>query len=95
MSLICPVCSRRYPDDRTTCEDDGEALVGGHSMDISFGGTERGTSAESPGGRQRHSSGGGAEPTVNDAGTRVSSGVYFYKLQTKGFTKTKKMVLLK
>ena len=31
----------------------------------------------------------------NDAGTPVSSGVYFYKLMTKNFTQTKKMVLLK
>jgi hypothetical protein len=31
----------------------------------------------------------------NDAGTPVSSGVYFYKLVTKNFTQTKKMVLLK
>jgi hypothetical protein len=31
----------------------------------------------------------------NDAGHSVSSGVYFYKLTTKGFTKTLKMVLLK
>jgi hypothetical protein len=31
----------------------------------------------------------------NDAGQAVSSGVYFYKLVTKNFTQTKKMVLLK
>jgi len=31
----------------------------------------------------------------NDAGQSVSSGVYFYKLVTTGFTQTKKMVLLK
>jgi hypothetical protein len=32
---------------------------------------------------------------LNNAGQRVSSGVYFYKLVTKDFTQTKKMVLLK
>jgi hypothetical protein len=32
---------------------------------------------------------------LNDQGQPVSSGVYFYKLVTKGFTQTKKMVLLK
>jgi hypothetical protein len=32
---------------------------------------------------------------INNAGQRVSSGVYFYKLVTKDFTQTKKMVLLK
>jgi hypothetical protein len=32
---------------------------------------------------------------VNDAGKEVGSGVYFYKLVTKRFTQTKKMVLLK
>jgi hypothetical protein len=32
---------------------------------------------------------------INNSGQRVSSGVYFYKLVTKGFTQTKKMVLLK
>jgi hypothetical protein len=31
----------------------------------------------------------------NDAGQQVASGVYFYRLVTEGFTKTKKMVLLK
>jgi hypothetical protein len=31
----------------------------------------------------------------NNAGQPVSSGVYFYKLTTKGFSQTKKMVLLK
>jgi hypothetical protein len=31
----------------------------------------------------------------NNAGQRVSSGVYFYKLVSKNFTQTKKMVLLK
>jgi hypothetical protein len=31
----------------------------------------------------------------SDAGDAVSSGVYFYKLSTTGFTKTRKMVLLK
>jgi hypothetical protein len=29
------------------------------------------------------------------AGREVSSGVYFYKLSAKGFTETKKMILLK
>jgi len=32
---------------------------------------------------------------TNDRGEAVSSGVYFYKLTTKGFTETRKMVLLK
>jgi len=32
---------------------------------------------------------------MNNAGQQVSSGVYFYKLVTKNFTQTKKMVLLK
>ena len=32
---------------------------------------------------------------VNNAGRSVASGVYFYKLVTKGYTQTKKMVLLK
>jgi hypothetical protein len=31
----------------------------------------------------------------NDAGQQVASGVYFYRLVTKGFVKTRKMVLLK
>ena len=31
----------------------------------------------------------------NEAGRSVSSGVYFYKLVTKDFTQTKKMMLLK
>jgi len=32
---------------------------------------------------------------TNDLGAPVSAGVYFYQLQTKGFVKTKKMILLK
>jgi len=32
---------------------------------------------------------------TNDQGQTVSSGVYFYKLTSKGFSQTKKMVLLK
>jgi hypothetical protein len=32
---------------------------------------------------------------LNNKGQPVSSGVYFYKLATKGFSQTKKMVLLK
>jgi len=32
---------------------------------------------------------------TNNAGQQVASGVYFYRLQTAGFTQTKKMVLLK
>jgi hypothetical protein len=32
---------------------------------------------------------------INNAGESVASGVYFYKLATKNFTQTKKMVLLK
>jgi hypothetical protein len=32
---------------------------------------------------------------LNDSGQSVSSGVYFYKLTSAGFTKTRKMVLLK
>ncbi|UCH83646.1 MAG: T9SS type A sorting domain-containing protein [Candidatus Latescibacterota bacterium] len=32
---------------------------------------------------------------INDQGQAVSSGVYFYKLTSKGFSQTKKMVLLK
>ncbi len=32
---------------------------------------------------------------VNNTGQSVSSGVYFYKLVTKNYTQTKKMVLLK
>ncbi|HEM48781.1 MAG TPA: T9SS type A sorting domain-containing protein, partial [Caldithrix sp.] len=31
----------------------------------------------------------------NSAGVSVSSGLYFYKMKTKKFTKTKKMMLLK
>ena len=31
----------------------------------------------------------------NDYGQQVSAGVYLYQLQTKGFVKTKKMILLK
>ena len=31
----------------------------------------------------------------NNAGQNVSSGVYFYRLGTKNFSQTKKMVLLK
>ena len=33
--------------------------------------------------------------TRNSLGTPVSAGIYFYQIQTKGFVKTKKMVLLK
>lgn len=32
---------------------------------------------------------------TNDYGQQVSAGVYLYQLQTKGFTRTKKMILLK
>jgi flagellar hook assembly protein FlgD len=32
---------------------------------------------------------------VDDAGREVASGVYFYRLVTKSFTQTKKMVFLK
>ena len=32
---------------------------------------------------------------TNDLGDPVSAGVYLYQLQTKGFVKTKKMILLK
>ncbi|KAA3598431.1 MAG: T9SS C-terminal target domain-containing protein [Calditrichaeota bacterium] len=28
-------------------------------------------------------------------GTKVSSGIYFYKLETEGFSQTKKMIFLK
>jgi len=31
----------------------------------------------------------------SDDGTRVSSGIYFYKLEAGGFTQTRKMVMLK
>ena len=31
---------------------------------------------------------------MNDSGEHVSSGVYFYKMVSKNFTQTKKMVLL-
>jgi flagellar hook assembly protein FlgD len=31
----------------------------------------------------------------NDTGSPVASGVYFYRLVTKGFSQTRKMVLLK
>ena len=33
--------------------------------------------------------------TRNQFGTPVSAGIYFYQIQTKGFVKTRKMVLLK
>jgi len=32
---------------------------------------------------------------TNDLGAPVSAGVYLYQLQTEGFIKTKKMILLK
>jgi len=32
---------------------------------------------------------------TNDYGQQVSAGVYLYQLQTKGFVRTKKMILLK
>ena len=32
---------------------------------------------------------------TNDLGSPVSAGVYLYQIQTKGFVKTKKMILLK
>jgi hypothetical protein len=32
---------------------------------------------------------------VDDRGNQVASGVYFYRMETGGFTKTRKMVLLK
>jgi len=43
---------------------------------------------------------GGVEHTVawdgrNDAGMRVATGVYFYRMTAPDFTKTRKMVLLK
>jgi hypothetical protein len=31
----------------------------------------------------------------DDWGKEVASGVYFYKLQTEGFTQTRKMVLMR
>jgi flagellar hook assembly protein FlgD len=31
----------------------------------------------------------------NNAGADVASGIYFYKMETKGFSATKKMVILK
>jgi flagellar hook assembly protein FlgD len=31
----------------------------------------------------------------NDRGSKVASGVYFYKMEAVGFTKTRKMVLLR
>jgi len=33
--------------------------------------------------------------TRNNFGQPVSAGIYFYQIQTKGFVKTRKMVLLK
>jgi flagellar hook assembly protein FlgD len=32
---------------------------------------------------------------TNDRGTTVASGIYFYKMETKDFSQTRKMVLLK
>jgi hypothetical protein len=32
---------------------------------------------------------------MNDRGSSVASGIYFYKMETKGFTETKKMVMLR
>jgi len=32
---------------------------------------------------------------LNDRGSEVASGIYFYKMETKGFTATKKMVMLR
>jgi len=32
---------------------------------------------------------------TNDLGAQVSAGIYLYQLQTEGFIKTKKMILLK
>jgi len=31
----------------------------------------------------------------NDRGSAVASGIYFYKMETKGFSETKKMVMLR
>jgi flagellar hook assembly protein FlgD len=32
---------------------------------------------------------------LNDRGSAVASGIYFYKMETNGFTATKKMVMLR